>query len=366
MKKVVLIYLGRKGAGPVYSLEMAKALAMKGNSVLAVLSTYCDNLDHWQQAAREYPTVSLVTVKTYQTLLEFIKCLFFFPIRIKGIRARILSYSPDCIYIPMLSIMDSFLLKGLKTYKTVVTVHDVEQHMGEKNTIIQVCYDKTIKYANTIVVLSKKFIPQIAAKYGFDVKDIIHIPHANFSYYGTHKPIFGPLKYNILSFGRIQPYKGIDILKKAYALARRKIPQLTLTIAGSGVFSQEEENLLSQLGDNVHLHLGWIADSDVEAYFENTDFVVLSYREASQSGVVPLAYSMGRSVMATNVGGLSEQILPNTLPLVEPDNPQILAQSITTAYTSGIIEQANRRVYDYAQTDLSWEQSAERLLQAIE
>jgi glycosyltransferase involved in cell wall biosynthesis len=89
------------------------------------------------------------------------------------------------------------------------------------------------------------------------------------------------------------------------------------------------------------------------------DFVVLPYKRASQSGVVPMAFSFGKTVIATNVGALSEQIPQGTGIVVEP-NSTLIAESIDKLYsTPNLILDYNKNAKKYADTELSWEHSAD-------
>ena len=52
----------------------------------------------------------------------------------------------------------------------------------------------------------------------------------------------------------------------------------------------------------------WLGADEIAAALQRYDAVVLSYIEASQSGVAAAAYGSGMPVIATPVGGLSEQV----------------------------------------------------------
>ena len=47
---------------------------------------------------------------------------------------------------------------------------------------------------------------------------------------------------------------------------------------------------------------------EVSEYFFRADVIILPYRDASGTGVIPLAYHYGKPVIATDVGGLSELV----------------------------------------------------------
>jgi glycosyltransferase involved in cell wall biosynthesis len=73
----------------------------------------------------------------------------------------------------------------------------------------------------------------------------------------------------------------------------------------------------------------FIADNDCAAFFRQASVVVLPYVEATQSGVIPMAYAAARPVVATTVGGLPEMVDEGeTGYLVPPRDEVALAKSI--------------------------------------
>ena len=77
-------------------------------------------------------------------------------------------------------------------------------------------------------------------------------------------------------------------------------------MVGSGPESAELATLRAQPG--VIVENRWVPDDEIGALFAWADVLVLPYKEASQSGIVPAAIAAGRMVVATRVGGLVEQL----------------------------------------------------------
>jgi glycosyltransferase involved in cell wall biosynthesis len=123
----------------------------------------------------------------------------------------------------------------------------------------------------------------------------------------------------VLFFGRLLPYKGLEVLLEAF---RRLDPtKFLLLIAGegelpSGVFSIP----------NVRAINRFIKDEELPGVFNQAHVVVLPYLAASQSGVAYLAHAFERPVVASNLGGLVDVVLNNYNGyLVEPRSPEQLA-----------------------------------------
>ncbi|SFQ35423.1 glycosyltransferase family 4 protein [Parafilimonas terrae] len=147
----------------------------------------------------------------------------------------------------------------------------------------------------------------------------------------------------ILFFGFIREYKGLDILLKAMALLKQQIPNSQfhipkLLVAGEFYKDRKlyddiiEQNNLQSL---VILRTSFIADSEVKYYLSAADFVIQPYRNATQSGVTPLAYHFEKPMLVTNVGGLPALVPDEKVGLIAEPNPESIAQKIKQLYVFG-------------------------------
>ena len=166
----------------------------------------------------------------------------------------------------------------------------------------------------------------------------------------------------LLFFGLVRPYKGLKHLLNALNIIRREDPEnrrcLHLLVAGDfGGSRPEYDEMITSLGigdmitiDDKHLPI-----NEVEKYFAACNMVVLPYEDATQSGVIQVAYSFDRPVLATRVGGLPDVVINGeTGYLTEPQRPDLIADAIkdffdndrASSYAAGI----ERERYKY-----SWE-----------
>jgi len=138
----------------------------------------------------------------------------------------------------------------------------------------------------------------------------------------------------VLFFGFIRKYKGLDILLQSIKLladqhdaAHTEVPKLLI----AGEFYEDArpyEALIERLGISQHLILrtSFIPDSEVKYYLCAADLVVQPYRNATQSGVTPLAYHFEKPMVVTNVGSLPDLVPHLKSGLVaEPDAESIAA-----------------------------------------
>jgi len=142
----------------------------------------------------------------------------------------------------------------------------------------------------------------------------------------------------VLFFGFIRKYKGLDILLDAMKILKSQMSNLKLLIAGE--FYEDEKPYLEQINklginDNVILRTDFIPDSEVKYYLCAADAVIQPYRNATQSGVTPLAYYFEKPMIVTNVGGLPS-LVPNEKAgiVTEPTAPSI-ANAILHFYQLG-------------------------------
>lgn len=135
-----------------------------------------------------------------------------------------------------------------------------------------------------------------------------------------------------LFFGFIRKYKGLDLLLEAFAkLKTLQLPTKNYKLLIAGEFYEDSkiyDELIEQLGikEDLILKTEFIADSEVKYYLCAADAVVQPYRNATQSGVTPLAYHFEIPMIVTNVGGLPAFVPHGKVGLVcEPNVDSIAA-----------------------------------------
>ena len=142
----------------------------------------------------------------------------------------------------------------------------------------------------------------------------------------------------ILFFGFIRKYKGLDLLFEAMALPAIKNAGIRLLVAGE--FYEEEKGYqaqIDQLGirEQLYLRTDFIPDSEVKYYLSAADAVIQPYRNATQSGVTPLAYHFEKPMLVTNVGGLPALVPDKKVGLVTEPDPAAIAGGILQFYQLG-------------------------------
>lgn len=364
MKRISVLFLDRRGAGPVYSLEMVKALLDEGCRLQLFISTYIDNLDVWKEYFSCDDRVELHIIPTYRNLREFILSLFNL-LLFRNICRQIVTFDPICVYCPFVPLWSFILFRFLRRQhiRIVSTIHDVILHTGEiKNSFLSYVFEKIhtaeIRLSDDIILLNTKDVAVLVEKYKKEKYCII--PHACFNYYKTHSSENEfKLKKTIAFIGRIEYYKGIELLVDSFMSLRHK--DINLLIAGRGdvSFIVDKCNVKKE---QVILINRWIEDHEFQEILDNVDIVVLPYNEATQSGIIPLAFAFGKTVIATDVGALSEQVPDGTGLIVNADKSSITSAIDYLYDNSHLIEKYGRNALVYANTELTWIKSAKLLL----
>ncbi|MGB8273750.1 MAG: glycosyltransferase [Alphaproteobacteria bacterium] len=170
--------------------------------------------------------------------------------------------------------------------------------------------------------------------------------------------------FELLFFGLVRPYKGLDILIEA--MGRLADRDVHLTVVGefwSGRAEAEARIRALGLEDRVELVPRYVTDQEAAAYFARADAVVLPYRSATGSGVVSLAYRYDKPVIVTRVGGLPDAVEEGETGLiVPPESPAALAEAISrmTSERAAAMAPAIGRL----KATMTWEALAEASLRA--
>jgi glycosyltransferase involved in cell wall biosynthesis len=170
----------------------------------------------------------------------------------------------------------------------------------------------------------------------------------------------------VLFFGFIRKYKGLDILLDALAILKvNGNNHFKVLIAGEFYEDRkifDEQIVKLGLQDMLILRTDFIPDGEVRNYFCAADMVIQPYRNATQSGVTPLAYHFEIPMIVTNVGGLPALVPDGKVGLVAEPNPISIAEKIMEYFTKDenhFIENIKEEKKKF-----SWEKMVEAIVDA--
>ena len=213
------------------------------------------------------------------------------------------------------------LLLRLAGVKLVYTAHNILPH--ESTPVDRYLKNIVYRSAHAIIVHSEHVKKALLSAFSIDPGKVHVVPHGNFDHYLPDKQLsreearkelgLKPDDQVLLFFGYIRAYKGLDLLLDAFDIAAKENPRLKLVIAGMPHTADLERSTRafikrSSASDRIVFHAKFIPHEDIKYYFQGADLVVLPYKHIYHSGIVHLAYSYGKAVIATNVGDFSETI----------------------------------------------------------
>jgi glycosyltransferase involved in cell wall biosynthesis len=340
-----------------YTIELAEALSRLEDIMLVVpqykIGPFIEvlednvNIKPYPQPRLRYPTNLL-------TLYKILK--------------KINNFHPDVVHLqgehPWFNLILPYLRRR---YPIVTTVHDVVLHVGDMKSrkIPSFISGLSVRYADRIIVHGEKLKKEMMEKYNIPTENVHVIPRGVNSIYRRFlKSNIEEEDHLILFFGRIWEYKGLRYLIEAEPLITEKVPTAKIVIAGKG------ENFGKYLRMMVHkekfiIHNQAIRNEMVAELFQRASVVVLPYIEASQSGIVPLAYAFKKPVVVTDVGSIPE-VVDNgkTGYIIPPRNPKKLAEAIIDL----LKDKEKRRemgenAYRKTEEELSWDNIAVKTIE---
>ena len=242
---------------------------------------------------------------------------------------RIRRFRPDVVHFQNGHMYFNLIMPLLKKFPLVITIHDVQQHLGDHEARLtpQSIMDFGFRRADRVIVHGRDLVQSVNAKLGFDPSRIHVLPHIAIGEQAAPLPISDDGR-SILFFGRIWQYKGLEYLIRAMPRVREEFPEARCVIAGRG---EDLEHYRQWMTDPsaFEVHNDWISDERRSEMFANCSMVVLPYIEASQSGVIPIAYAFEKPVIATRIGGLPDMVDDGrTGLLVPPGDVDSLAEAM--------------------------------------
>lgn len=258
-----------------------------------------------------------------------------------GVARRIRRFGPDVVHLQESIGTDARLVlaSGARPRRFALTVHDPVRHPGERKSKSGLLGNAALVRAAGLIFVHAEALREELEEVARPRAPIVVVPHGVEPV--TPEPL--PDRPEILFFGRLGYYKGVDVLLDAMDEVWASAPEARLTIAGNG----ELEDHPALADERVTLRREYVADEEVPGLFAGARCVVLPYRQASQSGVGSLAKRYGRPMVVSDVGGLPELVADGSGMTFASEDPGALASSLIRLIRedelcSGLAEAARR------------------------
>lgn len=204
--------------------------------------------------------------------------------------------------------------------RLVVELHEV-QDIGELGVPLAGLYVRTlfpllVRLADGFVVHSTHDLDEVRNRNLLRGRPVEVIRHGPYDRHRHSAPKASPAEadeprpFELLSFGVIRPFKGVEDLVAAFdLLSEAEAETFRLTIVGEtweGWTLPGEMVERSRYRDRITFVNRYVADEEVGRFFAAADAVVLPYHRSSASGPLHIAMSHGLPVVVSAVGGLVE------------------------------------------------------------
>ena len=327
--RILVWQWGRFGAGPRVAADFAAAFnAVPGTDAVLSLSSKAEILQGRDRPRCELP------VTTYTSLSGYVARVLRAPTFIGWLEKQVTALHPGVALCAMPGPLDLAMHVALHRAKVpyAVIVHDADLHPGDGYRLQMTLQRQLVKRAAALVVLSDHVGERLASQGLSEGRIVLK---ALLPPFALPRPAPPPRahggKLRLLFFGRLLPYKGLDILADALSLILPR-GDLEVRVVGSGPESDALAELRALPGVSVENR--WVPEDQVAGLLSWADALVLTHREASQSGVAAAAAAAGRWIVSTRVGGLEEQLRDEKLALLTPVDAGAVADAIRTLLTS--------------------------------
>jgi glycosyltransferase involved in cell wall biosynthesis len=356
--RLLLWYWGRKGAGGQLTLALARALQRRADVQVALsLSAQADLLA--DLAGLGLP---MDAVPTYGSAAGFAAGFLRIPSLSRRLRRQALAFRADAVVSVMTHLWTPLIAPALARagLRYVPMVHDAEPHPGDPGLAWEWRLTRELDAAAAAIAFSGSVAAGIARRrpalpvHRLDLGALLPAG-------GARAPRAADGTVRFVNLGRLRAYKGLDLLRDAWPMVTARCPEARLLVAGEG----DAEGLAPGLSalPGVEVQARWLSEAEMAALAGGADVVVLPYREASQSGVAPLAHGLGVPVVATPVGGLAEQVRDGADGLLAHDmSAPALAEAMIAACDGGTRARLAAGARETALRLNDWDAMADRLV----
>lgn len=279
------------------------------------------------------------------------------PLTWRAAADRIISHRPDIAVFPWWTAYWApcfrHLTRRLRAagIKVVFLCHNVVEH--ETAFWKQWLANSVLRNGSWFVAQSREGCRQLQT--AFPEIDVQFHPHPIFDHYPAAEGILPRrAKWELLFYGFVRPYKGLELLLNSLA----SLPEFDFHLSVVGEFWGGREQIDRQIDSlglrpRVEVVPRYVDDFDTAEFFHRADAVVLPYRSATGTGVTPIAYHYNKPVVVTAVGGLPDVVEDGVTGFIAPTSTssaiaealQRLSTMDSVAFTNGIARVKSRMTW---------------------
>jgi glycosyltransferase involved in cell wall biosynthesis len=224
-----------------------------------------------------------------------------------------------------------------------VYVHDPAPHTGEKlKHLIFSRFEArfNLTRARTLIVSYAAAAPLLRQRLGPLCPPILVAPLPMLSGYRPSEA--ATIRYDGLLFGRLEAYKGIDMLRCALESLSGTRHGLRIAIVGRGPLLDQAESLVRLYPGSI-LETAYLSKQELSLRIRESRMVLLPYRDATGTHIIQIANTLGRPVVCTDVGCFPEYVEQRTNGfLVAQGDHQTFARRMADVLDSSLEEWESR------------------------
>jgi glycosyltransferase involved in cell wall biosynthesis len=330
-----------------YDAELASALRRAGNEVVVYGRTHeavsggsaTELLRRHFYRRLEAPWINRLP----RPLFLMLKGISHF-LSMRGLLRILRAERPDVIHFqwtPLPAVDRWFMAPLRRIAPTVLTVHDSAPFNNNPGAQMQRWGATGILSHFDHLIVHTRAAARRVESYGVDGRRVSVIPHGPLGG-GFTMPVCNRSSaadeasgiVRVLLFGKIKPYKGLDVLLRAWAaLPSQAARRCRLRVVGAPYMDMApliDFARQAGIGDSIDFDLRFISDSEIPAILAQADIMVMPYREIDASGVLMTALCAGLPIVASRIGLFAELLQEGVHGrLVLPEDPQALATALS-------------------------------------
>lgn len=275
---------------------------------------------------------------------------------------------PSIVHVQWLvfPLIDGILWRAVKNIlklPLVLTLHDSTPFLGSGSSKLQ-----AIGYLWAVRVFDKKIVHTQKAKavwgqaLGSKVNPCTVIPIGILT---TPRTSTITEREELLFFGLIKPYKGLDVLIEALGQLPSDIwRSWKLRVVGKAMMPLESIRLRAEqlgLSEKIEWDLRFISEDEISECFQRASVIVFPYKDIDASGVLMSCLQFGKVIVASRIGIFDEllETEKNAL-LVEKEDPTALAKALERTITTPSLRQTLGFNAQKLSESLDWNSSAQK------
>jgi glycosyltransferase involved in cell wall biosynthesis len=248
----------------------------------------------------------------------------------------------------------------------VLATHDPEPHSGERNwrkTLARrIAYPRASRFVLYNAAMRQRFI----TRYRIPADRVVTTNLGVYDLLPQWPAEPGnDARPTVLFFGRLSPYKGLDVFYDAARLIAQRVTGVRFVVAGRPIDGYSPPSPPALAGAGIEIITEYVPNRGVARLFRQATVVICPYRDATQSGVVLTAFGFGVPVVATRVGGLPEYVTHEQTGLLVPvGDPAAVADAACRILLDGAFAaRLRQQIAMAADTTLSWRRTADALVE---